>query len=73
MHQTVSLMISVNCFARKDLLKLRTSNHSLLVESERHSNPKLPHEDRIYHYCHQNEIEDGQSLLESQRNIFLKN
>ena len=51
------------CPSRKDLLKLRTSNHSLFVETGRYSNPKLPREERICQYCDQHEVEDEHHLL----------
>ena len=51
------------CPARRDLLKLRTSNHSLYVETERYSSPKLPSEERICKYCDKNEVEDEIHLI----------
>ena len=54
-----------NCPARRDLLKLRTSNHSLFVETGRYTSPKLPREERICKYCNKNEIEDELHLIHS--------
>ena len=51
------------CPARRDLLKLRTSNHSLYVETGRYTSPKLPREERICKYCDKNEVEDEIHLI----------
>ena len=49
--------------SKKDYVKLRISNHSLLVETKRYSRPKILRENRICEFCHLNEVEDETHLL----------
>ena len=52
-----------NFDAKKDYFKLKTSNHSLLVETGRYCRPILPRENRICKFCRTNDIEDEIHLL----------
>ena len=44
-------------------MKLRISNHSLFVETERYCSPKVPREQRICPFCKLNEVEDEMHFL----------
>ena len=52
-----------NCNEKRDLLRFRTSNHPLLIETGRYCNPKIPREERICQHCELNEVEDEYHLL----------
>ena len=56
-------MQNFNGLSKKDYIKFRISNHSLLVETKRYSRPKIPQENRICEFCHLNEVEDETHLL----------
>ena len=62
--------------SRKQYVKFRTSNHTLLVESKRYCKPQIPREDRICEFCNLNEVEDeihvlfNCTLYTSYRNVF---
>ena len=48
---------------RRAVAKLRSGNHSLRIESERHCVPKLPESLRICQHCHSNQIENENHFL----------
>ena len=52
-----------NIAIRKDLCKLRISNHKLMIERGRYSCPKVPREDRLCHLCTSHVIEDEVHFL----------
>lgn len=52
-----------NCNAKRDLLRFRTSNHSLSIETGRYCNPKIPRTERLCQHCELNEVEDENHLL----------
>ena len=56
-------MQNFNGLSKKDYIKLRIGNHSLLVETKRYSRPKIPRENRICEFCHLKEVEDETHLL----------
>ena len=57
-------MQNFNGLSKKDYVKLRISNHSLLVETKRYSRPEIPRENRTCEFCHLNgEVEDETYLL----------
>ena len=59
----LDIVQNFNGLSKKDYVKLRISNHSLLVETKRYSRPKIPRENRICEFCHLNEVEDETYLL----------
>ena len=59
----LDIVKNFNGLSKKDYVKLRISNHSLLVETKRYSRPKIPRENRICEFCHLNEVEDETHFL----------
>ena len=48
---------------RKALARLRTSSHTLKIETGRYTRPKTPPEDRICPHCNSHAVEDEQHFL----------
>ena len=52
-----------NISFRKELTKLRISNHNLLIERGRYCSPKLPREERLCSFCSECKLEDEKHFL----------
>ena len=55
--------MSCNTYQKRFYVKLRISNHSLLIETKRYCSFKVPREQRICQFCKLNEVEDEMHFL----------
>ena len=57
------LMSERNISFRKEVTKLRISNHDLMIERGRYFSPKLPRDERFCSTCSDNKIEDEKHFI----------
>ena len=57
-----NLSSQTNISLRKELTKLRISNHELMIERGRYHSPKIPREERLCQLC-KNKVEDEKHFI----------